>query len=419
MKKPPATNKSQLLKTAGIADLKWLIGKGGAAWLEKLARTDLESVSLVAKLRRELSPEQTHLVLEQVALRRRARAKFDAADQMFFTSKGFEQSTDQWIARYKAARLIPGKEAGSESRVADLCCGIGGDLMSLAERADVVGVEKDPLTACLAEANLQTVENRTHTASVTVADADSFSLRDFDAWHIDPDRRPEGRRTIHTELFQPSMATIDRLLTECPNAAIKLAPATPTPDEWSRVAEREWISRNGECRQQIAWFGRAVEAPGKRRASILKKPWRVPEDLSTFVGEGDLPIPTTGKLNTYLYEPDPSVLAARLIGAIAEHFAIAALNPSVAYLTGDRLIDEPLLGAYEVRETLPFHEKQLKRRLRELKLGHVEVKKRGVAIDANEWERRFRSKAPGRAVLFVFPIGEHITAVLADRVKRS
>ena len=35
----------------------------------------------------------------------------------------------------------------------DLCCGIGGDLLALAEHGETIGVERDPVTAYLAEAN--------------------------------------------------------------------------------------------------------------------------------------------------------------------------------------------------------------------------------------------------------------------------
>ena len=47
----------------------------------------------------------------------------------FFTPVGWEQATDELIAAYKASRFP------ADGPVADLCCGIGGDLLVLA-RAD-------------------------------------------------------------------------------------------------------------------------------------------------------------------------------------------------------------------------------------------------------------------------------------------
>ena len=143
------------------------------------------TVSLVRDLRRELSPERTHLVLEQVELRRRARAKFAAAEKMFFTAVGFEQATDEFVARYKAGRFAAG------GAVADLCCGIGGDLLALAARGPACGVDRDPVVTLLAAANVLAVVPQS-VVSFSAADVETFDVRECAAWHIDPDRRPEG-----------------------------------------------------------------------------------------------------------------------------------------------------------------------------------------------------------------------------------
>src|SRR5436190_21529535 len=107
---------------------RWLTSENAEPYLAT-ATAELSAASLVrrtAKLRKSLSAEQVHLVLEQVDLRRRAKEKFAAADRMFFTSKSLMQASDEVIAAYKAARFPTG------GRFADLCCGIGGDLLSLA-----------------------------------------------------------------------------------------------------------------------------------------------------------------------------------------------------------------------------------------------------------------------------------------------
>ena len=63
------------------------------------------SVGAIAGLRKELSAERVHLVLQQAALRHRARDKFAAAERMFFTPLGLEQATDEVIAQHKAQRF--------------------------------------------------------------------------------------------------------------------------------------------------------------------------------------------------------------------------------------------------------------------------------------------------------------------------
>ena len=80
-------------------------GRRSRALLDELAGDAAPLHTAVARLRGTLSPAQTHLLLEQVELRRRATAKFTHAARMFFTRIGLEQATDEWVARYKAARF--------------------------------------------------------------------------------------------------------------------------------------------------------------------------------------------------------------------------------------------------------------------------------------------------------------------------
>ena len=75
-----------------------------------------------------------------MTLRLKARSKFDRAMDMFFTRSGLEQaSAEDVVARHRSGRY-----AGA-SQVADLCCGIGGDLIALAEGRRVLAVDRDPL----------------------------------------------------------------------------------------------------------------------------------------------------------------------------------------------------------------------------------------------------------------------------------
>src|SRR5204863_8910314 len=125
------------------------------------------------------------------------------------------------VAQYKAGRFSNGE------RLADLCCGIGGDLLALADRSECIGVERDDVLARLAQRNCEVCGRAG--GSVALADAAKFSVQDFAAWHIDPDRRPSGKRTTRVDFQEPPLKVLDELLAQNPNAAIKLAPASDIP----------------------------------------------------------------------------------------------------------------------------------------------------------------------------------------------
>ena len=101
----------------------------------------------------------------------------------------------------------------------------------------------------------------------------------------------------------------------------------------------------------------------------------------------------------YLYEPDPAILRARLVAALAEQLGAAQLDREIAYLTADQAVATPLARCWRVLEWLPFGLKQLRARLRALDAGAVTVKKRGSPLDADALARRL--SGAGRRPLVV------------------
>ncbi|MBI3463030.1 MAG: SAM-dependent methyltransferase [Planctomycetes bacterium] len=352
---------------------------------------------------------RAHLVLEQIALRRRASEKFTRASQMFFTPLGLEQATGEAVARYKASRFPDG------SPVADLCCGIGGDLLSLCSRGPAVGIDRDPVKTLLAEANCRTLETRAGGGATQVmvqtADISAIPLADFAAWHLDPDRRATGRRTTRVEAQEPGPEVIDRLLAEVPHAAIKLAPASHVPDNWSQQAEREWISYAGQCRQQVAWFGELAVRPGRRAATVIGA-----SRVRTLEGRPGAPPPAIAAIGRYLFEPDAAVLAAGLIPSLCVELGLSAISTEAAYLTGDHPAHDAAAQCFEVIDVLPFDVKRIKALLRERGVGRLEVKKRGVPHDPEQIRRQLRVPGDESCTLLLARVRNAVTAILARRL---
>lgn len=121
---------------------------------ERLLRTIQERdpqpatvLSIASRLRKEFDLDLVAAALTIHELRIKAVSKFSRADRMWFTRAGLEQATSESIARYRARRF-----AGLRV-VADLCCGIGGDLIALADRPDpspILAVDRDPVQLAMA-----------------------------------------------------------------------------------------------------------------------------------------------------------------------------------------------------------------------------------------------------------------------------
>jgi hypothetical protein len=350
------------------------------------------------------------LLLEQVELRKRAKRKFSDAHWLFFTRRGLEQATDEVIAAYKAERF------GRHPRIADLCCGIGGDLMALGEQSTevTVGVDVDPVASLLAAANCCVDELG---VQLRTFDVNQCDVAKFDAWHIDPDRRSDEARTIRLEKSSPDLSTLDRLIGVNENAAVKLAPAAVVPGNWEQRAELEWISRDRECRQLVAWFGILAKSndggAGMRRATRIASG---ETSAASFAGRPNQPIGTASQVGRYILEPDPAVLAAQLTGAVAAEHDLQALAPNVDYLTADSLPSSGLLTGFEVTDILPLDTRKLRRLLTDRGIGHLEIKKRAAPIEIEPLRKQLRCSGENTATLIVTPTPQGIRAILARRL---
>jgi hypothetical protein len=392
-----------------VADYVWLTGDEASAVLAELAYDAAPLHALVARLRGTFSAEKTHLLLEQVELRRRASAKFTRAAQMYFTRVGLEQATDEWIAAYKAERFTTqraGPSPAPAASIADLCCGIGGDLSAFAAIVPTIGADRNPIAAHFASVN-----SGAAVQSIDVADLD---LDDVAALHMDPDRRPSGHRTTSLEFCEPDLATLERLIERVPNAAVKLAPATRVPDDWAQRCELEWISRDRECRQLVAWHGGLAQSPGQRRATIL--PAADHQSPRTITGEPNLPVPIAQKVDRYVFDVDAAVLAGHLKGVLAAEHTLSALAEGPTYLTGPHPIADVALACFEVDNVLPYEPRKLARYLAERSIGQLEIKKRGVEIDPEKLRRGLRLRGDNAAALLVTRIGRRSMAVVAHRI---
>ena len=354
-------------------DYQWLTSAQAKPFLEIASRHLSRSgdlIELIRFFREQLSVQQSQMVIKQSQLRKRAEKKFSCAAKMFFTEKGLEQSTGQLLADYKTTRL---RKCG---RLADLCCGIGGDAMSFGQHASVTAVDEDPCTVWFARSNLELLENAS--ATVLSENIDSIKLSPFDAWHIDPDQRRDGKRSKQADLLSPALAVIEQLVRQNENACIKLSPFTRDLPTWTRAAESEFVGDRRECKQQLLWFGE-LKSGNRNRATIVEGDGRAIHVC------GDAPhatitrrAPTASQISGLLFEPHSAVIAAGLVDVLALQLGLDRLGETIAYLVGNSPTSHPALTAFEIVDVTAMDRRQVLQMLRRHDASLAEVKKRGV-----------------------------------------
>lgn len=398
-----------------LADYTWLASAAGERWLREAADHEGSSLQLAERLRRDLSAQRARLIASQASLRKRGVEKFGRwAAKMFFERVLLEQATDLWIARYKASRYE------GAVRVVDLCTGMGGDLMGLAEHHTATGWDRRDEACWLAKYNAELFRHGAGDASkvqVHVGDVGDYASSPNEAWHVDPDRRATGQRRTRPEFFSPRLEQIDLWREFGARGAVKLAPGTQPPATWEAQAEWEWISRDRQCRQLVAWFAAPGASAGQHRATHV-----TPVDggggfrVESFAGDWRLAPPASQQVGAYIFDADAAIHAAGLLGAAAGHWELTTVGVGGGYLTADAPIDSALLANFAVEATLPLRERQLADYCRSRKLGALEIKTRGVDVDPNKFRRRLKLTGDNQAVLLLTRVGPRRIGVFARRV---
>jgi len=401
-------------------DYLWLLSESAIPWLQQAKdsyRVNANVVQLAQRLRKELSINRAAVVMEQAQLRLRAESKFPNAESMFFTKRGLEQSSGRGIALYKAAKFSRCKN------VADVCCGIGGDLLALHCRNDsstsiTTGVDADELTAIFARHNLQLDgSDSAGQGKVLFQDFESMSVDGLDGMHADPDRRGSAadfRRTVHGSRFEPSLNSLFERTGSLGLLAIKVAPATPVSSDWPESIEREWIGDRQECKQQIIWRGEHVTRVGHRTATCVDK-LGTAAHFSVPESEAEVRLPVADSIEDYVHEPHPAVLAAGLGHALGKELGLSSLANDVAYLTGAK-VEHSLMQSFQVIEVLPLNAKKAAAALKAIDVGLLEVKRRGVEQAIGDQFMKLKLSGSQQATAILTRLDQKRVAIIARRV---
>lgn len=370
-------------------------------------------------------PELVAAALTQSRLRRRAEEKFgEFAQRMLLTPAGLEQATRLSLAALHARRFLDAGLAG----VVDAGCGIGGDAMAAAALGlDVLAVDHDPATVAVATVNLQPFDR----ARAELGDAEQLDLaavrdRDQGIW-MDPARRTTGgsaRRLYDPEDCSPPLSQVRRMARELGEGTgqdgplgVKLGPGI-AHNLLPPNTETQWISWYSQVLEADCWFGPLARPGISRSALVIDAAGAHRLDDAADPEAAAAPVPT-GELGAFLHEPDGAVIRAGLLGVLAARTGAHTLDPTIAYLSTDAPVADALWRSYEVLDSLPFSLKRLGAYLREHRLGILEIKKRGTAVEPEELRRRLRPRrfGDGAATVILTRIGGEQHAVIARPVQ--
>jgi hypothetical protein len=362
-------------------------------------------LALQERLRAEFPDDMVREAISLTELRKRAKAKFSRASQMWFDRIGLEQSTSEEVARHKAQRF--------HGTVWDYCSGIGGDAITLGERCDVIAVDRNPVCCLCVDFNAEVYGVA---ARVTSRCADVESLVEHGGLlHLDPDRRSgeskqakSGRRSLRMEEGSPGLEFLTRLEERFRGGAIKASPAANFGGKFPD-AEIELVSLEGECKEATIWFGELAQS-GIWRATALPSG-------ETIAGDPLSSVAAVSSLGKFLFDPDPALVRSGLIDLFAVRSRLTRLDDEEEYLSGDEPLGSPFVRAFEVLAELPNNAREIRRYFRGAGIGRLEIKCRRIPIDIESLRRKLPLAGPNAAVLIFARINGRARALVCHRVR--
>lgn len=361
-----------------------------------------------------------------IKLRRQAKRKFSLADSMFFTPLSLEQATSEAVSEHIARRFHP------DWKVADLTCGLGGNLVPLAKRCrQAVAVDKLEINIACARENAA-VYGVAEKIEFIAGDAFENIRTDIDAFFLDPARDREGKSKTRSIMnSEPALLKIlPEIFKITHNVGVKISPAFDYQEleDLPEEPEIEIIAEDNNCKVAMLWFGE-LRTAAKRRATILigKNPNNDHPDekrIYDFINAPARPVvPIIAAPLVYLYEPNKAIIKAHLIEEVAAAYGLAKINRQLSFLTGDSLVgsDKPeLFRAFKVKAFRPFALKELRSYLKAEKVARVNIITKRFPLPPEELYKKLKLKEGGDLFLIVTVLsGEERYYILAERAGNS
>ncbi len=321
-------------------------------------------------------------VLEQLHLTERAREKAPslAARHWLFSTKSYEQSTSETIARHKASLMQLKGQAFT-----DLTAGAGVDAWFIGAEANRVQlVEADPLHAAYLSANFA---GRSHRLWVGTAEEVLPQLEAGGVAYLDPDRRPAGRRVYDFSDATPDvLALLPQLIDKFDKVWLKASPMLDVTACLKQLAPHclavYTLCLGDELKELLFELQPQANSAAIRLEAVQLKP-----DGKVLCTDGisadAVPLAAASiQPGDYLFEPHAGIIKLRLGRHLAMQHGLLAIGAADFYL-GKKAIEHFPGRQFRIRAFLPYKPKQLMAWLKECGIQKAHVSKRDFFLETD------------------------------------
>lgn len=368
--------------------------------LKKYSKQPVDTLKIASALSKLWNPQERLWISEWIALAPKITEKFAVNTTLLCDRLALEQSTARDIGTWKS-KLWP-----ANSRMLDLCCGMGGDSLFLPESISVTGIDLDPFRCEMYAINTQQVGTSRNAVLANALDAPIKA----DFFQIDPARRTKiGDNQRKSMEMTPSIAEIMTILPQFHGAMLKLPPGFPV-DELPPNSSRIYIGSHNDCRECLVLLGSlATQNTGEISAVCMPNGEMISASFEQ-VETTKLPSQPLGK---FLIEPNPTLVRSHLFPIWARDHGMWQIDSQIAYLSCDVVPPaSPWFSSFRVIDSCTLNTGKVKQMFKLHGIKPTTLKKRGIEVDPVEELRKLKPESGIPGTLFYTRIQNEKMAIL-------
>lgn len=220
---------------------------------------------------------------------------------------------------------------------------------------------------------------------------------------IDPARRDDaGNKVISLKDCTPDVTQlVDEMLAKADYVIIKLSPML----DWHRavselkdVREVHIVSTGNECKELLLVLSEQNTSDTLKLYCVNDGQVSVFEDKNYDLSIATHSLMTDETMQTYLYEPNASLMKAGCFGAISEQYGVKMLAQNSHLFISNQVIENFPGRTFQVEAISTFNKKELKHHLQGITKANIAT--RNFPLSVAELRKRFKLKDGGETYLF-------------------
>ena len=328
-----------------------------------------------------------------------------------------EQCSSELTAKYKA-HLLEGES------FADLTGGFGIDCAFISRRFKYADyVERQDELCALAAHNFPLL-GLEHVRIHNMDGVDYLhNISHVDCLFLDPARRDgHGGKTVAISDCEPDIGVLESLLVEkADKVMVKLSPMLDLSlalKELKTVSEVHIVSVGNECKELLLVL----------QKSPISSDVFIHCELSTHIGESQhyvftqkqerlSPCPLAGQVETYLYEPNASILKAGAFRSLTQAYPVRKLHVNSHLYTSSSFVADFPGRKFKVESVTGFGKKELKSFLQDM--GKANLTVRNFPSSVADLRKRLKLKEGVEDYIFATTLSDEQKVLIRGRKVNS